>query len=87
LLICLCDIYLQSSNIILIRLYIFSDYMRVTYNLKLSQPTNFVEPLLKHLQENYDIQTAYSFKNILGKINELRNKATSISMRTDTTHE
>jgi hypothetical protein len=42
--------------------------MKVSYTLKNSDPTNYVEPLIKHLEENYDMETAYSFKPLLGKI-------------------
>lgn len=42
--------------------------MKVFYPLKTSEPTNYVEPLVKHIEENYDMETAYSFKPLLGKI-------------------
>lgn len=61
--------------------------MRVSYNLKVSQPTSFVEQLVKHIEENYDMETAYSFKPLLGKINDLRNKATSVNIRSDAPDE
>lgn len=61
--------------------------MRISYCLKTSDKAMFVEPLVKHLEQNYDIQTAYSFKGILEKINELRTRATSLSMRPDTAPE
>ena len=51
--------------------------MKVFYPLKTSEPTNYVEPLIKYVEECYDMETAYSFKTLLGKICELRTKVTS----------
>jgi|JI9StandDraft_2_1071091.scaffolds.fasta_scaffold234655_2 hypothetical protein len=61
--------------------------MKVSYSLKTSQHTTFVESLVKHIEENYDLETAYSFKPLLGKINDLRNKATSVVLKNDASDE
>lgn len=42
---------------------------------------------MKHIEENYDIETAYGFKPLLGKINDLRNKATSVVLKSDASDE
>ncbi len=49
--------------------------MRLSYSLKQSEPTNIVPPLVGHLEDMYDQQTAQVFRPALTQINELRNKA------------
>lgn len=55
--------------------------MKISYNLKQSETTSLTEPLVKYLEHAYDMQTAYAFKALLGKITELRTRATSISLK------
>ena len=54
--------------------------MKTQYPLKKSQPTNLVEPLVKYLEMNESHQVAMSFREALGKINDLRNKATTLDL-------
>lgn len=54
--------------------------MRLSYSLKQSEPTNIVPPLVNHLEDMYDPQTAQVFAPVLGQINELRNKAVTIQI-------
>lgn len=54
--------------------------MRVSYTLKQSEPVDLVTPLVNHLQETYDPQTAQAFRGPLGQINELRNKVIHLNL-------
>ena len=48
--------------------------MNINYPLKQSVPVQFADALIRNLEEMYNAETAFTFKPILTKINELRNK-------------
>lgn len=54
--------------------------MRLSYSLKQSEPTNLVPPLVGHLEDMYDQQTAQVFKPVLAQISELRTKAVRLQL-------
>lgn len=58
--------------------------MRLSYTLKQSDPVDLVTPLVGHLQEMYDPQTAQAFRAPLTQINELRNKVIHLNLNANT---
>jgi len=50
--------------------------MKITYPLKKSDKANLVEPIVKYLEISESPQVAFSFRDNLDKINQLRNKVT-----------
>ena len=61
--------------------------MRLSYSLKQSEPTSIVVPLVSHLEEMYDQQTAQVFKPALTQISELRNKAVALQIGPNTSEQ
>jgi hypothetical protein len=53
--------------------------MKSYYPLKRSEPTDFVEPVIKYLEAVESTQTALAFREVMAKITQLRNKVTSLS--------
>lgn len=54
--------------------------MKVAYPLKKADPANFVEPLVKYLEQNDSPKAAMNIRDSLGQINQLRNKCTSLEL-------
>lgn len=57
--------------------------MKAVYPLKVSEPANIVEPLIKYLEVNDSPQAAMGIRDSLGQINQLRNKVTSLELPSD----
>lgn len=53
--------------------------MKAFYPLKRSEPTDFVEPVIKYLEAVESPETAFAFRDVMSKITQLRNKVTSLS--------
>ena len=52
--------------------------MKAFYPLKVSEPTDLVEPVVKYLEQVESQQTAFAFREVMAKITQLRNKVTSL---------
>lgn len=52
--------------------------MKAFYPLKRSEPTDFVEPVVKYLEQVESQQKAFAFREVMSKITQLRNKVTSL---------
>ena len=52
--------------------------MKAFYPLKRSDPTDFVEPVVKYLEQAENQQVAFKFRDVMNKITQLRNKVTSL---------
>ena len=53
--------------------------MKAYYPLKRSEPTDFVEPVIKYLETVESTQKGHAFRETMAKITQLRNKVTSLS--------
>ena len=53
--------------------------MKAYYPLKRSEPTDFVEPVIKYLEAVESTQKGLAFRETMAKITQLRNKVTSLS--------
>lgn len=53
--------------------------MKAYYPLKKSDPTDFVEPVIRYLEVVESTQKAQAFRETMNKITQLRNKVTSLS--------
>lgn len=52
--------------------------MKAFYPLKVSEPTDLVEPVVKYLEQVESQQKAFAFREVMAKITQLRNKVTSL---------
>lgn len=53
--------------------------MKAFYPLKRSDPTDFVEPVVRYLETVESQQKAFQMRDVMSKVTQLRNKVTSLS--------
>lgn len=53
--------------------------MKAYYPLKRSDPSDFVEPVVRYLEQAENQQKAHAFREVMNKITQLRNKVTALA--------
>ncbi len=54
--------------------------MKAVYPLKKAEPANLVEPICKYLEQAESSEVAFNFRDNINKINQLRNKVTTLEV-------
>ncbi len=64
---------------LIVKISYYISCMKAFYTLKRSDPTNFVEPVVKYLEQVENQQKAFAFREVMNKITQLRNKVNSLA--------